>query len=109
MKNHFQNILLRNYRTILFAILLSQYTITFAQTINVSGKVTASRFPVKNVSITFIDNADTNLRYNTLTNEFGQYQIGLITSVTIRFSVEFPAILASKSKRVSLYCSPMGS
>ncbi|MCB9208672.1 MAG: T9SS type A sorting domain-containing protein [Ignavibacteriales bacterium] len=81
MKNHFQNILLRNYRTILFAILLSQYTITFAQTINVSGKVTASRFPVKNVSITFIDNADTNLRYNTLTNEFGQYQIGLITSV----------------------------
>jgi len=55
---------------------------TEAQTISVQGKVTSSRFPVKEASVTFIDNADTTQKFSTLTDDSGDYQINLyITSV----------------------------
>jgi glucuronoarabinoxylan endo-1,4-beta-xylanase len=52
-----------------------------AQTLSVQGRVTASRFAVQNASVTFIDNADTTLKFSTLTDATGFYQVGLITSV----------------------------
>jgi len=52
-----------------------------AQTFSVTGRVTASRFPVANASITFIDLSDTTNKYSTLTDATGNYQISIITSV----------------------------
>ena len=52
-----------------------------SQTFLVRGNVIASRFPVKNASVSFIDNADTTQRFSALTDASGNYQIGLPTSV----------------------------
>jgi glucuronoarabinoxylan endo-1,4-beta-xylanase len=52
-----------------------------SQTVVVRGNVIASRFPVKNASVIFIDNADTTQRFSALTDASGNYQIGLPTSV----------------------------
>ncbi len=52
-----------------------------AQTLSVQGRVTASRFAVQNASVTFIDNADTTIKFSTLTDAGGFYQVDLITSV----------------------------
>lgn len=52
-----------------------------AQTLSVQGRVTASRFAVQNASVTFIDNADTTIKFSALTDAAGFYQVGLITSV----------------------------
>ena len=52
-----------------------------SQTFLVRGNVIASRFPVKNASVSFIDNADTTHRFSALTDASGNYQIGLPTSV----------------------------
>lgn len=82
MKNILRKFLKKKYVGIISLILSSQFTIMFSQTLTVTGKITASRFPVKHASITFIDNADINLQYNTITDDRGQYQIGLITSVS---------------------------
>lgn len=75
------------YRVKLYAItifLLQQILFTsalYAQTISVTGKVVAQRYPVRNVSVTFIDNADTTRQFSTKTNDSGVYQIGLTTSI----------------------------
>ncbi len=52
-----------------------------AQTLSVQGKVTASRYPVKYASVTFIDNADTTRKISALTDTSGKYQIDVTTSV----------------------------
>jgi glucuronoarabinoxylan endo-1,4-beta-xylanase len=52
-----------------------------SQTFSVRGNVIASRYPVRNASVTFIDNADTTRRFSALTDASGNYQIGLPTSV----------------------------
>jgi len=68
-------------------ICFSLYLIVFnfeseAQTIAVQGKITSSRFPVREASVTFTDNADTTNKISVLTDEAGDYQINLnITSV----------------------------
>ncbi|MBU0472969.1 MAG: T9SS type A sorting domain-containing protein [Bacteroidetes bacterium] len=66
---------------ILLATILLQFTSISAQSISVKGKITSSRFPIVDVLITFIDNADTTLQYSTLTDTQGSYQIDLVTSV----------------------------
>jgi glucuronoarabinoxylan endo-1,4-beta-xylanase len=76
----------RNQRLQIISLSLCLIQIAFfsqleAQTLSVQGQVTASRSPVPNVSVTFIDNADTTIRYSTLTDATGFYQIDLITSV----------------------------
>lgn len=53
----------------------------FAQTISVQGKVTASRYPVKAAQVTFINNSDTTIQYQSVTDSLGNYYIGLPTSV----------------------------
>jgi glucuronoarabinoxylan endo-1,4-beta-xylanase len=54
----------------------------FAQTITVKGTLVASRYPVKNASVAFVDNADTTIKYSAVTDASGQYEISLnITSV----------------------------
>ncbi|MCX6132900.1 MAG: T9SS type A sorting domain-containing protein [Ignavibacteriales bacterium] len=54
---------------------------TQAQTFLVRGNVIASRYPVKNASVTFVNSADTTQRFSALTDASGNYQIGLPTSV----------------------------
>ncbi len=62
-------------------ILMVFFSQADAQTLSVQGKVTASRSPVQNASVTFIDNADTTRKFSALTDAAGFYQVGLITSV----------------------------
>ena len=52
-----------------------------SQTFLVRGNVIASRFPVRNALVSFVDNADTTKRFSALTDASGNYQIGLPTSV----------------------------
>jgi len=52
-----------------------------AQTISIQGKVTSSRFPIREASVTFIDNGDTSRKFSALTDNLGNYLIGVITSV----------------------------
>ncbi len=52
-----------------------------AQTIMIQGKVTASRFSVKEALVTFIDDVDTTKKFSTITDNLGNYQIGVTTSI----------------------------
>jgi glucuronoarabinoxylan endo-1,4-beta-xylanase len=52
-----------------------------AQAISVKGKVLSSIYPIKNASVTFIDMTDTTIRYTVVTNNSGNYQTSIITSV----------------------------
>jgi glucuronoarabinoxylan endo-1,4-beta-xylanase len=55
---------------------------SYAQTVIINGKVLASRYPVQNASITFIDNSDTTKKFFALTDQSGNYQVDLtVTSV----------------------------
>jgi len=49
-----------------------------AQTIMIQGKVMASRFPVKEALVTFIDDVDTTKKFSSMTDNLGNYQIGPI-------------------------------
>ncbi|MBN2356873.1 T9SS type A sorting domain-containing protein [candidate division KSB1 bacterium] len=78
----------RNLHTLYFTVrvfsplvLLFFFLNTFAQSIQVSGTVTASTTPVQNASITFIDSGDTTRQFSTLTNCQGEYSISILTSV----------------------------
>lgn len=62
-------------------ILIVFFSQATAQTLSVQGRVTASRFAVQNASVTFIDNADTTIKFSALTDAVGLYQVGLPTSV----------------------------
>ncbi len=56
-------------------------SLTSAQSISVSGKITSSRFPVSNAMVTIIDEGDTTKQFTALTDSRGSYEIGTITSV----------------------------
>ncbi|MEJ2543955.1 MAG: T9SS type A sorting domain-containing protein, partial [Calditrichaceae bacterium] len=43
--------------------------------------VKSARLPIKQTSITFINDADTTIKYSTVTDNSGNYQIGLHTSI----------------------------
>ncbi len=75
-----------------------------AQTISVSGRITSSRIPIKYASVTFVDNADTTIKFSTLTNTSGSYQINL--SVT---SVEPAKTLPTKFELEQNYPNPFSS
>jgi len=53
----------------------------YSQTLSINGKITASRFPVKEAIVTFIDNSDTTKKYTSLTDNSGNYKIDILTSV----------------------------
>lgn len=54
----------------------------YAQSVSVKGKITSSRFPIQNALITFIENSDTTKQYSAITDNLGNYQIDIITSVS---------------------------
>ena len=71
---------MKNLFTYLFLLILFVFSSRLhSQTI--LGKVTSSRFPVKNAMVTFIYSADTTKKYTGLTDDLGNYQIGLISSI----------------------------
>lgn len=68
--------------TVLFFELVFLTITMDAQTVSVQGNLTASQISVKNASVTFINNADTTIKYSALTDNSGNYQINLtITSI----------------------------
>jgi len=66
------------YISIIQIILFSNF---YSQSLTVNGKVTSSRFPVKDALVTIIDEGDTSKQYSALTDARGQYEIGTITSI----------------------------
>ncbi len=62
---------------ILFILYLQANT----QTLTIQGTVTSSRLPIQQASVTFIDNVDTTKKYTTITDNSGNYQIGLPTAI----------------------------
>jgi glucuronoarabinoxylan endo-1,4-beta-xylanase len=67
--------------TLLTALFIGSAPNVQSQTLVVRGNVIASRYPVKNASVTYVAVADTTQRYSALTDASGNYQIGLPTSV----------------------------
>lgn len=55
---------------------------TYSQTVNVSGKITSSTVGVQNASVTFINENDTTKKYYATTDNEGNFNIGIITSVS---------------------------
>jgi len=79
MTNYIKNQILFILRSISLLMIIFYLSIN-AQTMNVQGKVTAIRYPVKNALVIFIDNSDTTRQFSALTNASGNYTIGLPTS-----------------------------
>lgn len=84
-KNFFHNAMNKknNIKNVLLLLLLQVVILLHvnAQTIKISGKITSSRFPVQNASVTFIDESDTTRQFSAVTDNQGNYQVGLVTSV----------------------------
>lgn len=57
------------------------FTQVYGQTVSISGKVSSFRYPVRDASVTFIDNADTTRKFSAVTDASGNYQMGIPTSV----------------------------
>ncbi|MCB9220116.1 MAG: T9SS type A sorting domain-containing protein, partial [Ignavibacteriales bacterium] len=74
------NLLEKKHLMIIFGILF-ELSIVNAQSISVSGNVRSNRFPISDVLVTFIDNADTTYQYSAVTDNKGAYQISVVTSV----------------------------
>jgi glucuronoarabinoxylan endo-1,4-beta-xylanase len=53
----------------------------YGQAISITGRITASRIPVRNASVTFIDIADTTRKFSAMTDSLGYYQTSILTSV----------------------------
>ncbi|MGK9477012.1 T9SS type A sorting domain-containing protein [Melioribacter sp. OK-6-Me] len=77
-----------SYKLYLFIFFLTLFFSTsFAQSITVNGKITASRFPVKQAKITFINKSDTTIQFSTLSDDNGNYRIDILTSVQDDFTI----------------------
>jgi glucuronoarabinoxylan endo-1,4-beta-xylanase len=58
---------------------LSSYS--YSQTVSVNGKITTANVGIQNASVTFINESDTTKKYNVMTDNEGNYSVGVITSV----------------------------
>lgn len=80
-RNHFGNkkhfFIFPSFCLMLIVFLAQSY----AQTLSIRGKVSASRYCVQYASVTFIDNADTTRKFSALTDASGIYKIDGLTSV----------------------------
>jgi len=65
----------------LFVIHAMFFLQVYGQTFSISGKITSSRYSVRNASVTFIDRADTTRKFSALTDDSGIYQINIVTSI----------------------------
>jgi glucuronoarabinoxylan endo-1,4-beta-xylanase len=52
-----------------------------AQTVTVNGTISVSTTTVQNASVTFIDLSDTTKKFSAITDESGNYQVDIITSL----------------------------
>jgi glucuronoarabinoxylan endo-1,4-beta-xylanase len=64
-----------------FLVQSISFSQAYGQAFSVSGRILASRYSVRNASVTFIDEADTTRKFSALTDSLGNYQIGLTTSI----------------------------
>ena len=74
-----------NYMKHCFLVIILQVVLfsqVYSQTITVGGRITSGRIAIQNAAVTFIDNADTTMKYTSLTDGLGYYKIDNITSVT---------------------------
>jgi len=67
------------FLSIIQTLFLSQ---VYGQTISINGRVASSRFPIRDASVTFIDNTDTTRKYSALTNSSGNYEVNLVVTGT---------------------------
>jgi glucuronoarabinoxylan endo-1,4-beta-xylanase len=70
-----------SFFTILLLIIIFAKSANYAQTASVSGKIMVSTVGVQNVSVTFINENDTTKKYSAVTDNEGNYSVGIITSV----------------------------
>ncbi len=52
-----------------------------AQTLKLNGNVSTSTMPVKYASVTFIDESDTDRYFSALTDDLGNYELDIITTI----------------------------
>jgi glucuronoarabinoxylan endo-1,4-beta-xylanase len=106
MRNILRNLVGNKNKLLIFLsfYLTIFYFETDAQSLFVEGRVTSSRFPVMDASVTFIDNADTTRKFTALTNTSGNYQINIIIT-----SVEQGSDLPTKFKLEQNYPNPFSS
>lgn len=62
-------------------LLLGAFCHTLSQTYHISGNVSTSKEAVINAEVTFINAEDSTKKFTTLTDNLGNYQLNLITSV----------------------------
>ncbi|MBN2425150.1 MAG: T9SS type A sorting domain-containing protein [Calditrichaceae bacterium] len=72
--------MLKNFLFLLFFTIVFNDQI-YAQSLSVQGKVTSSRLAIKQALVTFVDEIDTTKKFSATTDNSGNYQIGLPTSV----------------------------
>ena len=60
-----------------------------SQIINIQGNISTSNVPVRNASITFVNETDTTKKYSALTDGLGNYRLNIITSVNTN-DIEIP-------------------
>ena len=51
-----------------------------AQSVTIRGSISSGGVPVENAAVLFIDNSDTTLRYSTLSDAGGQYQLAVLAT-----------------------------
>lgn len=79
--NHFKNKKQLFIFVPFFFMVIVFFSHAYTQTLSVRGKVTASRYPVQYASVTFINEADTTIKYSGLTSASGYYSLDILTSV----------------------------
>jgi glucuronoarabinoxylan endo-1,4-beta-xylanase len=75
-------VITKNYLFVFFYLMcIPLFSQVFAQTVAIDGKVTSNRWPIKEALVTFIDDVDTTKKLSAITDNSGNYQIGLPTSI----------------------------
>jgi O-glycosyl hydrolase/flagellar hook assembly protein FlgD len=84
MKKSQQNLNNRitTFQILAIAVLVLFSISTQAQSVSIKGVISTSAKSVRFASVTFVNNADTTLKYTATTDTSGNYQVGLITSVS---------------------------
>ncbi len=72
---------MNKYIVLYFLMLVIFHFQAKGQTLTIQGTVKSGKYPIKQASVTFIDDVDTSKTYSAITDNSGNYQIGLPTSI----------------------------
>ncbi len=96
---------IRRFIPLALFVTIAFSTGAFAQQYSVQGTITASGTPVRNASVTFLDNTNSSISYSAVTDSNGTFDIGSITGIKsngqtpVSFKLEqnYPNPFASKT------------